>query len=150
VGGLLYLQHAYVCSDEAAVNTLTSTQVHLVEERTLARALARKLKSRVRKAHLFHVANVSDPIQKDVEVIGDKTDRYGRMVGKILYRGRDVNIELVRAGLAWWYRTYSNEQPPADRRSYEIAENEARAAGNGLWSEPSPTAPWDWRRKARE
>lgn len=88
--------------------------------------------------------------QKDVEVIGEKTDRYGRLVGKILYSGRDVNLELVRAGLAWWYRKYASEQPIADRRTYAAAEDEARAAGNGIWSEPSPTAPWDWRRRTRE
>src|SRR5438128_2499905 len=33
------------------------------------------------------------------------TDRYGRLVGEVrLPDGRSLNQELVRAGLAWWYR----------------------------------------------
>jgi endonuclease YncB( thermonuclease family) len=44
------------------------------------------------------------------------TDRYGRTVAEvILPDGRSLNRELVRAGLAWWYRHYA----PAD---HELAE----------------------------
>ncbi len=37
-------------------------------------------------------------------------DRYGRTVGEVLLPdGRSLNHELVRAGLAWMYRRYTNE-----------------------------------------
>jgi len=88
--------------------------------------------------------------QKDVEIIGDKIDRYGRMVGKIIYRDRDVNIELVRAGLAWWYRKYASEQSVQDRSTYAAAEDEARSGKRGLWSEPNPLPPWEWRSERRQ
>ena len=41
-----------------------------------------------------------------------KTDRYGRTVGTVLVNGRDVNLEQIRAGLAWHYKQYQGEQAP--------------------------------------
>src|SRR4051812_23345472 len=40
------------------------------------------------------------------------TDRYGRTVAEVvLPDGRSLNREMVRAGYAWWYRSYA----PKDR-----------------------------------
>ena len=73
------------------------------------------------------------------------TDRYGRTIGEVtLPDGRDLNHELVAAGLAWWYRKYA----PDDRTLMEL-ESQARAAHRGLWSDPDPIAPWDWRHHTR-
>jgi micrococcal nuclease len=89
--------------------------------------------------------------KKPVSVEVKDTDRYGRKVGIVSYdvqeRGRTVrkslNLELVRAGLAWWYTRYA---PAAtDLRD---AEREARAARRGLWKDANPVAPWEWRRRA--
>jgi endonuclease YncB( thermonuclease family) len=45
---------------------------------------------------------------KEVSVQVKDVDRYGRTVGVvILPDGRNLNQELVRAGLAWWYRQYA-------------------------------------------
>ena len=74
-----------------------------------------------------------------------KRDRYDRLVGKLMLDGADVNLALVRAGYAWWYREYAGEQSPSDRRLYEAAEKAARRDGVGLWSDSHPIAPWDWR-----
>ena len=71
---------------------------------------------------------------------------YSRTVGVVLVNGHDVNLEQVRAGMAWWYRQYAKEQTPDDRQLYELAENEARVATRGLWADPQPVPPWDWRR----
>jgi hypothetical protein len=67
----------------------------------------------------------------------------------VLEGGRDVNLEQVRAGLAWHYKYYQDEQSPADRRLYADAETEARSAGRGLWADPDPTPPWDFRHGGR-
>lgn len=70
-----------------------------------------------------------------------KTDRYKRIIGEIiLLDGTNVNKELVRNGLAWHYKKYSN--------STEYAELEilARHQQIGLWSETDPVSPWLWRR----
>jgi endonuclease YncB( thermonuclease family) len=79
----------------------------------------------------------------------DKTDRFGRSVGKVLLHGRDINLTMVAAGLAWHYKKYEMEQPAVDRLSYANAEVQARESRAGLWRDPEPTAPWDWRTAKR-
>ncbi len=76
-----------------------------------------------------------------------KRDRYGREVCSLFVEARDVGLEQIRNGLAWWYREYAREQTVADRASYAAAEAEARSAGRGLWRDPRPQAPWAWRRQ---
>ena len=84
---------------------------------------------------------------RQVTVDWQKHDRYGRTVGVVLVDGHDVNLEQVRAGMAWWYRQYARDQSPADRRLYEAAENDARTAKRGLWVDANPVPPWKWRRR---
>jgi micrococcal nuclease len=80
-----------------------------------------------------------------VEVEWSKLDRYGRTVGKLICAGQDANLAMVSAGLAWWYRQYASEQSPADRGLYETAETKARGEHRGLWTDPAPVPPWNWR-----
>jgi endonuclease YncB( thermonuclease family) len=35
----------------------------------------------------------------------------------------------------------------ATRMEYFRIEDEARVAGRGLWSDPHPVPPWEWRRR---
>jgi endonuclease YncB( thermonuclease family)/methylphosphotriester-DNA--protein-cysteine methyltransferase len=86
---------------------------------------------------------------KQVTVIWDKVDKYRRTVGKVLLDGRDVNIEQIKAGLAWHYKKYAEEQPAEDRVTYAKAEEEARAAKLGLWQDPNPTPPGEYRAEAK-
>lgn len=82
-----------------------------------------------------------------VQVLSSKTDRYGRIVGKALVDGIDVNLDQVRAGFAWHYKQYAREQTVADRSLYAAAEDSARAARRGLWQEKGAVPPWEWRRR---
>lgn len=77
----------------------------------------------------------------------NKRDRYGRIVGKIIFDGRDVDLAMVSAGYAWWYRKYASEQNAGDRVLYEAAEEQAKEERRGLWADPNPVPPWEWRRK---
>lgn len=81
-----------------------------------------------------------------VTVETSKRDKYSRGVGKVLVGGVDVNLAQVRRGMAWHYKAYAKEQPAVDRKVYADAENEARAAGLGLWADPEPVPPWGFRR----
>ena len=76
-----------------------------------------------------------------------KRDRYQRILGKVLLNGEDINLEQIRAGLAWHYRHYAKDQLPVDRELYALAEDAARSSGAGLWRDPAPVPPWDFRRK---
>jgi endonuclease YncB( thermonuclease family) len=87
---------------------------------------------------------------KDVVVVYEKTDQYGRLIGKILLDGRDVNLEQIRAGMAWHYKDYEREQSAEDREIYARAEDEARSARRGLWRDPNPVEPSEFRRGERQ
>ena len=87
---------------------------------------------------------------RTVSVETNKRDRYGRLIGKVLVDGEDVNLEQVRRGCGWHYKQYQNEQPLDDRLAYNAAEESARAARVGLWAVHGPVAPWDWRRVAKK
>jgi len=84
---------------------------------------------------------------RHVEAHCPKRDRFGREVCSVFLGARDVGLEQVRSGYAWWYREYAREQTPADRGTYEAAETDARAARRGLWNDPAPQAPSAFRRQ---
>ena len=87
---------------------------------------------------------------KDVSVSYQKVDQYGRLVGKISLDGKDINLEQVKAGMAWHYKFYEDEQMMEDRDAYTKAESEARAARRGLWQDPNPTEPYQFRKEENE
>lgn len=84
-----------------------------------------------------------------VTVTSSKKDRYDRTVGKVTLEGRDINLEQLNCGLAWFYRAYARELSRDDAVAYERAENDAKAGKRGLWADPSPTPPWEFRRGGR-
>jgi endonuclease YncB( thermonuclease family) len=86
---------------------------------------------------------------KTVSVAWEKTDPYGRTVGKVLLNGRDINLLQIQSGYAWHYRQYQSEQGPGDREAYAQAEIEARHAKVGLWQDAEPIPPWRYRRTQR-
>lgn len=87
---------------------------------------------------------------KQVTVEYSKKDKYGRTVGKIIVDGIDANLEQVKAGMAWHYKKYQNEQSAEDRVLYSIAEEQAKREARGLWVDREPTPPWDWRKIKRK
>ena len=85
---------------------------------------------------------------KRVTIHWSKVDKYRRTVGTIMLDGRDVNIEQVKAGLAWHFKKYQDEQTPEERVTYGAAEDAARAALLGLWKD-KPVAPSDFRQAVK-
>jgi endonuclease YncB( thermonuclease family) len=69
------------------------------------------------------------------------TDKYGRTVGVVYLGSKNINVAMVRSGYAWWYKKYA---PFSDE--LREAEQQARAEGLGLWSDPNSVPPWEWRR----
>ncbi len=81
--------------------------------------------------------------QQTVRVVVRSKDRYGRTVADLYLGKKQVNQEMVRAGMAWWFRRYA----PRDQVLREL-EEQAREAGLGLWADPDATAPWNFRKPA--
>lgn len=95
---------------------------------------------------------------REVEIIGEKRDRYGRLIGKVMAadlncnaqtcpKHHDVNLMQIMTGMAWWYREYAREQSAQDRDDYEVAEFRAKSRRLGLWADKNPIPPWYWRRR---
>ena len=83
--------------------------------------------------------------RKQVTVVVDTVDRYGRKVGHVYSGSRHINKEMVAEGHAWVYRRYLKD------KSLIAVEDEARVEGFGLWglSEARHIPPWEWRRQQR-
>ena len=81
---------------------------------------------------------------RNVRVQYNSKDRYGRVVGDIYLGEELINLKLVEAGLAWHYVMFAK-----DNKIMAAAEAEARAAKRGLWQEPHPIPPWDFRKQKR-
>jgi len=80
-----------------------------------------------------------------VRIDATKIDKYGRTLGQIYFGAKDINLEIVKAGLAWHYKKYEVEQTEKDRKLYADAEIQARKQKVGIWSMPHPTPPWEFR-----
>jgi micrococcal nuclease len=88
----------------------------------------------------------SDAIfSKEIRIEVINKDRYGRLVAHVIYdRAYQLSAELVKNGYAWNYDKYSDDEILID------LENIARKKKVGLWSDPSPIPPWEWRKGRRE
>jgi endonuclease YncB( thermonuclease family) len=95
---------------------------------------------------------------RDVEVNWYKEDRWGRLIGTVWVaspdcrqavcpKTLDAGLALITSGLAWHFKRYAHEQTEEDRERYAFAEEEARARKAGLWRDPDPVPPWEWRRR---
>lgn len=82
---------------------------------------------------------------KPVSVQVRDIDTYGRVVGELFINGGSLNRRLLQRGLAWWNRKYAPDDP-----NFMHPEQEARAAGLGLWSQADPVPPWEHRRRYRQ
>ena len=79
-----------------------------------------------------------------VTVTVKSCDRYGRTLGVVSTSTiQDVNLEMIKAGMAWHYSYYDNIP------SYRDAQDEARNARRGLWFAPDPINPYEWRKGTR-
>lgn len=74
-----------------------------------------------------------------------KTDRFGRRVCVVRIEGLDAGLTQIQRGMAWHFVRYAHEQTPENRAAYAAAERDARAAKRGLWRDPEPVPPWEFR-----
>ena len=85
-------------------------------------------------------------LNKTVDIKGYGLDRYNRILGVIYLGSQNINLEMVKAGLAEVYRG----KPPRDlaMKPYLEAEKRARYAKTGMWSQGNKyVSPKDWRKR---
>lgn len=97
---------------------------------------------------------------KQVKVVSQAIDKYGRMVAHLSVDGIDVNAEQIRRGMSWaavgWRQSrraptgvplagaYSNFH---SNRALIALQDEAKQAPRGLWVQSNPIPPWVWRKQ---
>ncbi len=86
---------------------------------------------------------------KQVTADCPRTDRHKRAICRIDVGGIDASLAQLEAGMAWHYKQYARQQGLLERILYAKAEDSARDARRGLWTDPAPVAPWAFRKAKR-
>jgi micrococcal nuclease len=73
------------------------------------------------------------------------TDRYGRYLAFIMLDGVDINLQQVKDGMAMIYEKYIVNSSVEIQTNYLAAQECAQSLCLGLWSEPDPIPPWEFR-----
>ena len=159
--GFLYLLIVLLTSSQLSAETLTGRIVGVSDGDTLTLLDAAYVSQKIRlsgidapekrqpfgekaKSHLSALA-----YNRQAQADCRKIDRYRRRICVVYVGDRDVGLEQIKAGMAWWYQQYAKEQPRQERIDYEHAEFQAVQRRNGLWDSKNPIPPWEWRRNRR-
>ncbi len=67
-------------------------------------------------------------------------DKYGRLVATVYCDDINVNRKQVELGFAWVYPKYNKDY------LIPALQDQAFGAGRGLWADPHPVPPWEWRK----
>jgi micrococcal nuclease len=81
--------------------------------------------------------------KKDAQYETQDVDRYGRVVAVVTCDGVEVNRAQVKRGMAWVYPRYNKD------RSLPAIQESAAANHSGLWRDPNPVPPWEYRKSKR-
>lgn len=81
---------------------------------------------------------------KMVKVEKKGVDQYGRVLGVVYVKDLNLNQEMVRNGLAWYYDHYVEDSYLGE------LEKEARKQKLNIWSMKNPVSPHEFRKAKRE
>lgn len=153
---LVFLLALYA-EPEPKHHELTGKVVHIADGDTLTVLDADKVQHKIRlhgidapeKGQAFGTkakeALAEKVHEKTVRVVWKDKDRYGRIVGDVHLGERNINVEMVSDGWAWWYRNYAPKS-----KALEVAEADARKEKRGLWHDKEQEPPWEYRKRERE
>lgn len=82
---------------------------------------------------------------KNVKVVPVESGKYGRLIAKIYYGKKYVNLEIIKAGHGWWYKYYALKA-----KDFEQAQEEAKKAKRGLWAADNPINPREYRKRHKK
>lgn len=86
---------------------------------------------------------------KVMEIENRGKDKYGRVLGRIIRDGEDVNLSMVKQGCAWLYEN-AKDLPAGQQAEYRKAFETARKERRGLFVKEKPENPADFRRRKRK
>jgi endonuclease YncB( thermonuclease family) len=88
-------------------------------------------------------------LNRTVTITSYDLDVYNRVLGVVIWEGININLEMIRSGLAEVYR--GNSPKGLNLEPYWKAEKQAKAAMRGMWSLGDKyISPKEWRRMKRE
>ena len=74
---------------------------------------------------------------------GNGSSSNGSYSESVVIDGEDQSARMISEGMAWYYRQYGWTD------SLARLEEEARSEKRGLWADPNPQPPWEWRKENR-
>jgi micrococcal nuclease len=82
-------------------------------------------------------------LNKNVRLVTQRTDNYGRILAEVWLKNRFINAELIRSGLAYNYGNC-----PIQKTVLINAEKSAISGKLGVW-QTEQIKPWIYRRQAK-
>lgn len=76
---------------------------------------------------------------KTVNLKTNRRDKYGRTIAEVYLGTTNINKAMVESGYAWAYREYMTDN------DYVTLEESARSQSKGVWSQPNPIYPSEFR-----
>ena len=70
-------------------------------------------------------------------------DRYQRILATVYLQEQNINLEMIKNGMAWVYPQY------AKNPIYFQTQDFAQQQKIGLWRDPTPIAPYEWRKQQK-
>jgi endonuclease YncB( thermonuclease family) len=83
-----------------------------------------------------------------IEITSMVTGKY--VVAKVFFGEMDISMQMIRDGVAWYDKSSESEMSEVERRLYAESEQAARSERRGIWQDPRPTSPWEWRQAKAE
>ena len=83
-------------------------------------------------------------MDKNVDIKVINQDQYGRKVGKVFYKNKDINLEMLKTGNAWFYEYHAKQE-----KEYKKAFKSAQEQKLGLWKDENPKNPRKFRLENR-
>lgn len=88
------------------------------------------------------------------EIYGEKViilfngrDKFKRILGKIIFKNKDINLLQIENGYSWHYENIFNQQSSEDNMVYEKAQAQAKGKKIGLWGQQNIIPPWEFRQR---
>ncbi|TWO20728.1 thermonuclease family protein [Campylobacter hyointestinalis] len=142
----------FLLSNISFANDITGKVISIADGDTLTILTSDKKQVKIRLAHIDAPEKKQDFGEKSKQNLANlcfgknaiakvhSKDRYKRLIAEVFCDGENANLQQVKSGLAWHYKTYSKN------KIYANAELEAKEQNLGLWMLKNPTPPWEFRK----